>query len=226
MPHHLESTGSGPLREIEVSRPISPVIVVPTHRNQPTTEEEISLRQLARIMGHREIVVLTPHDIDVGVYREILPTSSHVGVHPRWMASHASYNRMIISPLLASLFRGYPHLLLCEPDSLVLADSLDHWCQQPYDYIGAPWFQPNPSQEGAATFIPGANSGFSLFRLSAMRKITSSWRRWYPVKHALGDLRSSLRGNRKQFRKGMLGLYPGGLLRGAHLLYSSLCDQY
>ncbi|MDM7953622.1 MAG: DUF5672 family protein [Cyanobium sp. CZS 25K] len=202
------------------------MIVVPTHRSQPTLEEMISLRQLARVMSKREIVILTPRGIDTTTYKKLLPTASHVGLDPRWMSSHASYNRLIISPLLSSLFTGYSHLLLCEPDALILSDALNYWCQQPYDFMGAPWFQPIPFQEGIATFIPGANSGFSLFRLSAMRMVTSSWRRWYPIKHALGDLRSSLRGNEQQFRKGILGLYPGGLLRGAHLLYSSFCDQY
>jgi hypothetical protein len=92
---------------------IRPVIVVPTHRNRPTLEETISLRQLDRVMSHREIVILTPRGVDTTAYKNLLPTASHLGIDPSWMSSHASYNRLIISPLLSSLFTGYSHLLLC-----------------------------------------------------------------------------------------------------------------
>jgi len=204
---------------------VHPVIVVPTHRENPTPEESISLRQLGRVMGDREIVILSPRHLDLGRTMELLPKAGQVRVDPCWMDSHGAYNRMIISPLLCHIFAGYSHLLLHEPDSIVLSDRLDHWCLQPYDYIGAPWFTPRSSGEGAE-LIPGGNSGFSLFRLAAMKRVTSSWRRWYPLRYTLGDFRSCLRGNPDGLRKGLLGLYPGGLLKGAHRLYSSFCDQY
>jgi hypothetical protein len=205
---------------------IRPVVLVPTHRSQPTPQEVISLRQLARVLGKHEIVLMTPNGVNTSAYKELLPSASFLSIKKEWMQSHASYNRLIISPLLGSLFRDFSHLLLHEPDSLVLHDSLATWCQQPYDYIGAPWFTPIAGKEGEANFAKGANSGFSLFRLDAMRKVTNSWQRWYPVKHALGDIRRGLIGRPRQIARGLNGLYPGGLLRGAHQLYPSYCDQY
>lgn len=205
---------------------IRPVVVVPAHRSRPTPQETISLRQLTRVLGQHEIALITPEGIDRSAYKELLPTASSVPIKKEWMQSHASYNRLIISPLLSSLFKGYSHLLLHEPDSLTLQDSLLKWCKQPYDYIGAPWFTPISGQEGLANFAKGANSGFSLFRLDTMRKITHSWQRWYPVKHAFGDIRRGLKGHPRQIARGLNGLCPGGLLRGAHRLYSSYCDQY
>lgn len=171
--------------------PPKPVVIVPVHRQSPTAEETISLRQWSRVMAAREIVVLSPRHIDVGRYRELMPAAFHQRVDPSWMASHAAYNRMIISPLLSRIFQGYSHMLLHEPDSIVLSDVLNHWCEQPYDYIGAPWFTPGRSGEGEM-MNAGGNSGFSLFRLAAMRRVTSSWRRWYPLRYVLADLRASL----------------------------------
>jgi len=205
---------------------IRPVVLVPTHRSRPTPQEAISLRQLARNLGQHEIVLMTPEGLDTSAHRELLPNASHIAIKKEWMQSHASYNRLIISPLLGSLFRGYSHLLLHEPDSLALHDSLLKWCEQPYDYIGAPWFTPIAGKQGMATLAQGANSGFSLFRLDAMRKVSRSWKRWYPLKHALGDIRRGLKGQPRHIARGLNGLFPGGLLRGAHQLYSSYCDQY
>ena len=130
---------------------IRPVVLVPTHRSRPTPQEAISLRQLARNLGQHEIVLMTPEGLDTSAHRELLPNASHIAIKKEWMQSHASYNRLIISPLLGSLFRGYSHLLLHEPDSLALHDSLLKWCEQPYDYIGAPWFTPIAGKQGMAT---------------------------------------------------------------------------
>jgi len=190
-------------------RSIRPVVLVPTHRSKPTRQEVISLRQLARVLGHHEIVLMTPQGVDPSAYKELLPNASFFSINKQWMQSHASYNRLIISPLLGSLFKGFSHLLLHEPDS-----------------IGAPWFTSKAGKEGEASFAKGANSGFSLFRLEAMRRATRSWQRWHPVKHSFGDIFSGLKGRPRQIFRGLNGIYPGGLLRAAHQLYPSYCDQY
>ena len=204
---------------------LRPVIAVPVHRQNPTSEEVISLRQLNRVMGRREIALITPQGNDISAYRDILPTAKLLRVEPRWMESHSSYSRMIISPLLPDAFRGHTHMLLHEPDSIVLKDTLDDWCDQPYDYIGAPWFAPMPNSQ-EVQMIPGGNSGLSLFRLSAVRRVLTSWKRWHPLRYALSDLLRGFRGDKEMLKRGLLGFYPGGLLRGAHHLYPSLCDRF
>jgi hypothetical protein len=142
------------------------------------------------------------------------------------MASLEAYNRMMMSPLVFNALDGYTHMILHEPDAIVLRDEIDHWCNQPFDYIGAPWF------EGLGLAAPNApiygvgNSGFSLHRLSTSRRVTASWRRWYPYSTVAKDLIQGLRGNPKRLRRGLIGLGSGGLLRGAHKLYDWYCDIF
>jgi hypothetical protein len=135
------------------------------------------------------------------------------------MADIKAYNRMMISPLVFNALEGYTHMLLHEPDAIVLRDEIDYWCNQPFDYIGAPWF------EGWATPTVG-NSGFSFHRLAASRRITASWLRWHPYRTVAKDLVQGFRGNRKRLSRGLVGLGSGGLLRGAHKLFDNHCDIF
>ena len=50
-----------------------PVVVVPVHRAGPLPSEIVSLRQCGKVLSKRDIVILAPKHLDLGVYRELLP---------------------------------------------------------------------------------------------------------------------------------------------------------
>ncbi len=209
----------------QVEKKIRPVIIVPVHKETPTPAELVSIRQLGRIMTGRKIFVLSPQALNTKSYKDLLPGAEDLKVDPAWMGSIRAYNQMMIAPMLYRRLRDYTHMLLHEPDAILLRDELDHWCTQPYDYIGAPWLYWDES-EGCAKFGGGANGGLSLCNLDAMRRVTSSWKRWHSWRHVMGDLVAGAKGDRFKFRRGMVAAYPGGLLRGAHRLYSTGWDIF
>jgi hypothetical protein len=47
------------------------------------------------------------------------------------MASVQAYNKMMISPLVFNALDGYTHMILHEPDAIVIRDEIDYWCNQP-----------------------------------------------------------------------------------------------
>jgi hypothetical protein len=142
------------------------------------------------------------------------------------MANIKTYNRMMISPLVFNALTGYTHMILHEPDAIVIRDEIDYWCNQPFDYIGAPWFEGWAEPAPDAPAIGVGNSGFSFHRLPTSRRITASWRRWYPYSDVANDLIQGLRGNTERLRRGLIGLGSGGLLRGAHKLFDMHCDSF
>jgi hypothetical protein len=207
----------------------SAVIVVPVHRPAPTANERIGLRQLGRLMHGRPIVLVSPETLDSSGYREWLPSAVNLKVAPHWMESIRAYNRMMISPLIYNhpLLSGYSHMLLHEPDAVLLKDELDQWSEEPYDFIGSPWTRQDPKALAGVALCQGANSGLSLTNLAAMRRVTSSWLRWHSWRHVLGDLYYGiLERNRSKLRRGLVAAYPGGLLRGAHRLYNTGWDIF
>jgi hypothetical protein len=207
----------------------SAVIVVPVHRPAPTANERIGLRQLGRLMRDRPIVLVSPETLDASGYREWLPNAVNLKVSPHWMDGIRAYNRMMISPLIYNhrLLSGYTHMLLHEPDAVLLKDELDHWLAEPYDFIGSPWTREDPKALAGVALCQGANSGLSLTNLAAMRRVTSSWLRWHSWRHVLGDLcYGILERDRVKIKRGLVAAYPGGLLRGAHRLYNTGWDIF
>lgn len=205
---------------------IRPVIVVPTHVTRPSPQEVISLRQCDKVFRDREIVLVVPDSLELRAYRELLPYSSVLRVEPHWMSSRRAYNRMMISPLLVNALEGYSHMLVHEPDAIVLRDELDYWCGQPQDYIGAPWFEGFATPAPDANVLGVGNSGFSLHRLAALKRLVTSRKRWYPYRQVAKDLIRGARGNKLRLHRGLIALGRAGQLRGAWNLYEGNCDRF
>lgn len=138
------------------------VVVIPVYRSRPSPSEIVSLRQCGKIFASRDVVILAPKHLDLGAYRELLPRSADLPVEMHWMSDISAYNRMMISPLVFSALDGYTHMILHEPDAIVLRDEIDYWCKQPFDYIGAPWFEGLANAAADAPVIGVGNSGFSF----------------------------------------------------------------
>lgn len=205
------------------------IIVVPVHRSRPTPNERIGLRHLGRLMAERPILLVSPQTIETHAYRRLLPNACDLKVPPRWMESIRAYNRMMISPMIYNhrLLRGYSHMLLHEPDAVLLKDELDHWSTEPYDFIGSPWTRVDADALAGVALCQGANGGLSLTNLAAMRWVTSSWLRWHSWRHVFGDLYCGLvERNLPKLRRGLVAAYPGGLLRGAYRLYNTGWDIF
>ena len=68
----------------------------------------------------------------------MIPIWSHIKVEDYWMSSLQNYNRLMLSGHLFSQLDEFTHVMIHEPDAILLDDALEHWCTQPFDYIGAP----------------------------------------------------------------------------------------
>jgi Protein of unknown function (DUF5672) len=203
-----------------------PVVVIPVHKSVPTELERISLRQCGRCFTGRDLLLLAPNGLDIARYREVLPVTDAIRVERRWMESIEAYNRLMISSVFFDSLGGYSHLLIHEPDALVLRDELDYWCQQPHDYIGAPWFEGYALADHDAPVIGVGNFGLSLLRLDAIRDVLSSRKRWYPLKMIIKDLIGGASGDPTRFVRGVRGSGAAGRLSRAWRLYEGHCDIF
>ena len=203
-----------------------PVVVVPVHRTGPSPSEIVSLRQCGKVFIKRDIVILAPKYLDLSVYRELLPRAADLRVEEHWMASVKAYNRMMMSPLVFNALGGYTQMIIHEPDAIVLRDEIDYWCDQPFDYIGAPWFEGWDQPAADAPAIGVGNFGFSFHRLPTSRRVTASPLRWVPYRAAAKNLIQGLRGDKARLRQGLIGLGSAGRLRGAYKLVQENCDLF
>lgn len=206
---------------------MKPVVIIPVHQAEPSVDEQISLMRCREILGRHEIKIVHPTNLEPTQWTALIPSCSTQGVPPEWMQSIRAYNKMMINPGFFSLFESYTHLLVHEPDALVVSDRLLEWCESGFDYIGAPWFEGYVNPLPGAPFIGVGNSGFSLFNLQSAYAVLESKFRWYPYKTAAKDvLRRVLRRPGPSGTIALKAFGVAGQLRGAHKISNYNCDIF
>jgi hypothetical protein len=205
----------------------NPIIVIPIHKQVPSDLEVVSLRQCERCLARRALALLAPAGLDLSAYHKIVPSARVIRVESKWMSSVRSYNRMMIDPMLYRSLSHHSHILVHEPDAIVLRDELDFWCNQPYDYFGAPWFVDYEDAKPDAPLLGVGNFGFSLHRPGVMLKILRESQRWYGRAELRRDLSRILRaGEADRVIRVLRGVGLAGTLRGASKIYEESCDIF
>ncbi len=211
---------------MSTTEPPRPIVVIPVHLGNPSAAERISIEQCGYVFKRRTIAFLCPKSLDISFYKTIIPQAIVLRVDDTWMNSLISYNKMMISDTVINLCLDFSHLLIHEPDALVIADALDHWCRQDFDYIGAPWLKEAAGQPGYFSPFAVGNSGLSLFRISAVKSVLESEKRWYPNLKLVGDLASALLFDIRRTKRGLAALGSGGRISGAWKVHRKNCDIF
>ncbi|KAA9332268.1 hypothetical protein F0P96_12370 [Hymenobacter busanensis] len=146
-------------------------VVIPIHSPYPTKYELISFQQCLRVFKNRDIVVVSPFGMGLDEYKKLGNSFSIVSIDKKWQKSLMAYNKLKMSKYFYNLFSDYEFLLTYELDAFVFEDNLDYWCNQGYDYIGAPWFDGYDNPDPSNRLIGVGNSGFSLRRISSVKNV-------------------------------------------------------
>ncbi|GAB3792677.1 hypothetical protein GCM10028819_03290 [Spirosoma humi] len=116
-------------------------VVLPVYKPQLTNYEQIALTQCVRVLGNYPILLAAPHSLDVSAYRQIAPSLQVRTFDASYFTSIDGYNRLMLSEEFYEAFSDQEYLLIHQLDAFVFQDDLTYWCQQQYDYIGAPWLR-------------------------------------------------------------------------------------
>ena len=165
----------GDLREVAV--------VIPVYKECPDYFEMLSYKQALRILHNHDIVLITHKALRASLYEDIA-RQNNVLVKVEYFDEHFftgidSYNDLMKDIHLYKRFIHYRYILIYQLDAFVFRDELSYWCQQNYDYIGAPWFDGFKEKTEHTHPWTVGNGGFSLRKISFFIKVLS-WK--YPVK--------------------------------------------
>jgi hypothetical protein len=207
---------------------LRPLVVIPVHRPKPTADEQISLLRCATVLGPHPMRIVYPNGLDTAPYKTLLPKALPLPVPKAWMTSISAYNQMMVNPSFYAMFNDYTHLLIHEPDALVLKDELLFWCQKKYDYIGAPWFDGFSNANSEAHIMGVGNSGFSLIRVKAITSLLASRFRLLARPWLFRQLLKKLIGRQTAFSFQLLLQCLGwaGTFQGAHLFMQQNWDDF
>lgn len=115
------------------------VVLVPIYKPRPDALELVSMDVSLAALKGRRIIFIGPAHMDIGAYAARYDGIEYMGFDASHFASIPGYNRLLLQPAFYEMFAPHEFMLILQTDAVVLKDELDHWCRQPFDYVGAPW---------------------------------------------------------------------------------------
>ena len=147
-------------------------IVVPMfNRVELTPEEEISKKHLLHHLNNYDKYMLVPKSLEIDI-----PGFKNVYLNKKFFGSLQAHANLLLSDYFYNLFRNYEFIFIYHLDSLVFSDQLVEWCEQGFDYIGAPWIKHKDAPYAGNKDFEGkvGNGGFSLRRVDSFLKMFNS----------------------------------------------------
>ncbi len=119
-------------------------IVIPVYKPHIDISEELSLKQCFTILNKYDIIFIGPEDLKTEYYSDFCKENNKkfkfISFKKECFQDLHSYSNLLLQSSFYKTFSDYKYILLYQLDALVFSDQLEYWCEQDYDYIGAPWF--------------------------------------------------------------------------------------
>lgn len=142
-------------------------IVVPWFKETLEKDEEFSMFHLEKFLGNHDIIITAPEGLAISKQYQIVRFPKY------YFQSIPAYSRLLLSKVFYEEFQAYSHILIYQHDALVFSSDLIPFCQQGYDYIGAPIFK---RYSHKPIFSRVGNGGLSLRRVAAFLDVLNSTR--------------------------------------------------
>ena len=156
-------------------------IVVPIYKEHLDKYEELSFRQCLRILHNYEVFLVTYEHLDLSSY-ELISREYGISLYSVFFPESffkgiKGYNNLMMQKMFYASFKSYRYILIYQLDAFVFKDELSYWCNQGYDYIGAPvetpWFEKyKENKDGIENWRVG-NGGFSLRKVEYFLNVLS-----------------------------------------------------
>jgi hypothetical protein len=146
-----------PSRKVAIAVPLST-------RSELLPDEQVSMRHLCHFLGGYDKYLVAPRGRHVDIEGF---TTIYFG--PKFFGSAAAHNRLLYWPGFYAAFADYEYLFIYHLDSLVLSDQLLRWCDEGFDYIGAPWIPCDVTPWVKEAHV--GNGGFTLINVAAARHV-------------------------------------------------------
>ncbi len=145
----------------------SVAVIVPVYRSALLPDEQLAVRHLQKHLIAYDCYQISPASLNFRAGGMRLKQYEDA-----FFSSTAAYSRLMLSKGFYRDFAGYEFILVYQLDCLVFRDELAWWCDQGFDYIGAPLFRIRNDPTGG--FSGACNGGLSLRNTSSFLKVLNS----------------------------------------------------
>lgn len=114
-------------------------IIIPIYKSTLSPLEEVSLRQVYKVLCKYPLVVIKPQSLNLESLQTEYPQLMFEAFDDSYFSGISGYNRLMMSEDFYSRFIDSTYILINQLDAYIFSDHLQDWCAKGYDYIGAPW---------------------------------------------------------------------------------------
>jgi hypothetical protein len=161
----------------KLNKLVKVVVVIPIYKKEMTNNETISFKQCLKVLSKYEICIVSPSRLDLSNYINLLELNQSkyklMFFDKKYFESITGYNNLLLRKFFYESFSSYDYMLIYQLDAFVFSDELVNWCNQNFDYIGAPWFENFRESKCNNNFEGVGNGGFSLRKISFFLKVFS-----------------------------------------------------
>ena len=152
------------------------IIVVPVYHNVPDELEQLSLKQLDKIVLDIDICLIGPDDINYEEYSKLF-SNDRIQIknfNKEYFKSQQSYSTLCLEYDFYNSFSQYEYMMMYQTDCWIFRNEIKKFCEMGYDYIGGPIYSSGshwPGFNNCSRPIVG-NGGLSLRKIYTMKKLT------------------------------------------------------
>lgn len=152
-------------------------VVIPLYKDQLSSTEEMSLKQCFKILGKHQIFFAIPRRLEAILATDFWRTwgADYKTFDDHFFEKIQGYNKLMKSPTFYKAFRDYEFMLIYQLDAFVFKDELIYWCNQNFDYIGAPFI--DLTENGQPEIKGQGNGGFSLRKTEKFYHVVTQFKR-------------------------------------------------
>jgi len=161
-------------------------VIVPVYKNTLSLYEDISLTQCCKVLKDYPLVLVKPESLNPNELLEKFPEFQVESFPDHYFKGKEGYNQLMLTSEFYERFSDTEYILIYQPDAYIFKDDLKYWCNQSYDYIGAPWIQKKRNLLGLFFYkrelkkkpyrndiiFKVGNGGFSLRKIAPFIEIT------------------------------------------------------
>lgn len=151
------------------------IVVIPYYHIDLSEKEQISLRQVQKILQNYELCFVAPLRLKSFFEDERYQVEYFENI---FFESVSAYNQLMLTSEFYERFRKYHYMLIYQLDAFVFYDRLSYFCDLNYDYIGSPWIYPERGGSGAVfrkAYV--GNGGLSLRNVSSCIRLLNDKKR-------------------------------------------------
>lgn len=116
-------------------------VIIPFYRAIISDYEKIALQQCERVLPAYPKIAIKPQSLALPAEADAVNFTGTISFDDHYFEGFAGYNKLMLSPQFYSQFTAYEYILIYQMDCFVFKDELNYWCNQGWDYIGAPWIK-------------------------------------------------------------------------------------